>query len=258
MEISFEYNVRFIRLSDSVLDTPVNSVLEELFNNTIYNKKTWEAWRRDPVLNNRLKLMANLEVKGYAEFDKLECTDLTIDSDLEIKGDLKTNKLTTNNHDVFDEIYPVGSIYISQNNISPETLFGVGNWERFAQGRTLVGVDNSDIDFNSVLKEGGEAEVSLSVSEIPSHRHYLEIQGTDGGESHRHSYETTNGSPRESSDVGSRTVLRNNAAQNMPDAWTSRANNNHRHQITLENKGGGASHNNLQPYVTVYMWRRIS
>lgn len=50
--------------------------------------------------------------------------------------------------------YPVGSIYLSVNNTNPSKWFG-GTWEQIAKGRTLVGVDTNDTDFNTVKKTGG-------------------------------------------------------------------------------------------------------
>lgn len=49
---------------------------------------------------------------------------------------------------------PIGSIYISVINQNPSNYFG-GTWEQFANGRTLVGVDTSQTEFNSVEKTGG-------------------------------------------------------------------------------------------------------
>lgn len=56
--------------------------------------------------------------------------------------------------EIFKLIYPVGSIYISTVNTNPSTYFG-GTWSAVAQGRTLVGVNSSDTDFNTVMKTGG-------------------------------------------------------------------------------------------------------
>lgn len=55
--------------------------------------------------------------------------------------------------------YPVGSIYISINSVNPEELFG-GSWVEFAKGQTLVGVDTTQTEFNTVLKTGGEKKSS--------------------------------------------------------------------------------------------------
>ena len=56
--------------------------------------------------------------------------------------------------------YPVGSIYLSVTNSNPSKWFG-GTWEQIAQGRTLIGVNTSDSDFNTVKKMGGNKQHSL-------------------------------------------------------------------------------------------------
>lgn len=53
-----------------------------------------------------------------------------------------------------DAIYPIGSIYFTTNSINPSVYFG-GDWERISNGKCLVGVDESQEEFNTVLKSGG-------------------------------------------------------------------------------------------------------
>ncbi len=57
-------------------------------------------------------------------------------------------------------MYPIGSIYISVNNINPSVFFG-GNWEGFAKGRTIVGVDTQQTEFNKVEKLGGDKNIAI-------------------------------------------------------------------------------------------------
>ena len=64
----------------------------------------------------------------------------------------KTDKSKLDN--IFKSIYPVGSIYMSVNSTNPSTLFG-GTWTRIANGRTLIGVDENNGNFNSAKKTGG-------------------------------------------------------------------------------------------------------
>ena len=82
--------------------------------------------------------------------------------------------------DFKNQIYPVGSIYISVNNVNPSTLFG-GTWVAFGTGKTLVGVDTSDADFDKVEESHGSKTKTLAVTNIPEHQHYYTPAGTNSG-----------------------------------------------------------------------------
>ena len=127
---------------------------------------------------------------------------------------------------IFDLIYPVGSIYMSVNNTDPGTLFG-GTWTAWGAGRVPVGVDTNDTAFDTVEETGGEKTHTLTTTEIPSHSHgYLDYWSVQGGTGSNKavSYDTTEGlSGQETAAVG-----------------------------------GGGAHNNLQPYITCYMWKRTA
>jgi hypothetical protein len=127
-------------------------------------------------------------------------------------------------------VYPVGSIYTSIVSTSPGTHFG-GTWVSFGQGRVLVGHDDAadpDTDFvapsgdgSSVLL-GGAKTHTLSVDEIPSHTHGIS------------NFEDPTG-------TGS------NGSANGASSFST---------VNTDATGGGGAHNNLQPYVVVYMWKR--
>ena len=121
--------------------------------------------------------------------------------------------------------YPVGSIYMSVNSTSPNSLFG-GTWARFANGRCLVGVNESDTDFSSAQKTGGEKEHSLTIDEMPSHNHKIKL------------YES-------SVDTNVGNIMRSKSTTSTVNGVSERT-------------GGNSAHNNLQPYITVYIWRRIA
>ena len=88
-----------------------------------------------------------------------------------IAGDLKViGDLYINNKNIFDLIYPIGSIYISIKNTNPSTLFG-GTWVSWGAGRVPVGVDTTQNEFKTVEKTGGEKTHKLTVSEMPKHTH---------------------------------------------------------------------------------------
>ena len=128
---------------------------------------------------------------------------------------------------VFDMIYPIGSIYISTNSTNPSLLFG-GTWESFAQGRTLIGVDTTDTDFDTVENIGGEKQHILTINEMPSHNHGQSLN--DGG------------------------TLSGVAGYDWKVTDTTRI---YYGDDLAQYTGGNQAHNNLQPYITVYMWRRI-
>ena len=130
--------------------------------------------------------------------------------------------------------YPVGSIYFSIDSENPSNKFG-GTWEAWGAGRVPVGVDAGDTDFATVEKTGGESTVTLTESQIPSHRHGF----TDGAKAIV--YDTP--------------VL----ATTGNDFQAFRAPTSGTLGVTgTSDTGGGDSHNNLQPYITCYMWKRTA
>lgn len=77
--------------------------------------------------------------------------------------------------------FPVGAIYMSTTSANPSTFWTGTTWQAFATGKTIIGIDTSDTDFNSVNKTGGSKEVVLTVPNLPIHSH------TVGDNSHTHS-----------------------------------------------------------------------
>ena len=146
-------------------------------------------------------------------------------------------------------IYPIGSIYISVNNTNPSTLFG-GTWEAFATGKTLVGVDTTDTDFNTVEKTGGEKTHTQTINEMPSHTH---IQNA-----HSHSEIVDNNGNRITYTSGSTEefrVLHQDRIGEASASWKMRTSDT---TATNQSTGGGQPFNIMQPYVAVYMWKRIA
>ena len=135
---------------------------------------------------------------------------------------------TPNSTNVFDLIYPVGSIYLSVSDVSPATLFG-GSWERITD-RFLLGAGGSYAGGVT----GGESSHTLTVSEIPSHSHT--------------SYGVAFANPKndDSYYVAMRSVNRSNQ-------WTA---DSTKEQVA--STGGSAAHNNMPPYLAVHMWKRVS
>lgn len=134
-------------------------------------------------------------------------------------------------------VYPVGSIYISVVSTNPNTLFGFGTWTAFGAGRTLVGLDSGDTDFDTSEETGGAKTHTLSSAEMPSHTHVQD--------SHSH---TNYGA-----------LVPRGTGSNFRELTVSPGSNNVNSGSTTavnQDTGGGGSHNNLQPYIVTYMWKR--
>lgn len=123
---------------------------------------------------------------------------------------------------LLNAVYPVGSIYLSVNAASPATLFG-GTWERLKDRFLLAAGDTY-----AAGAAGGEAAHTLTTGEMPSHTHqwsgYVWMK-SDGVR-----------------DEDYRTPIDGN------DVWSS----------SMLSAGGGAPHNNMPPYLAVYIWKRTA
>lgn len=121
-------------------------------------------------------------------------------------------------------MHRVGDIIFSTSDENPSTIYG-GTWVAWGKGQVPVGVDTSDSDFNTVEKTGGEKEHTLTVDEMPSHKHDFGQQfATTSSLSGAYGYYMTAGTQTD----------------------------------VIKNTGGNQPHNNLQPYITCYMWKRTA
>ena len=151
--------------------------------------------------------------------------------------------------DTLKKVYPVGSIYMSTVSTNPATLFGFGTWEAMPAGRVLLAQGKSSwgTTYNAG-STGGEATHQLTVGELPSHNHSGSTNTT--GE-HTHTFAVT--SEENSNDSNKPTVGYNNAG-----TYTTSSAGNHSHTVTINNTGSNTAHNNMMPYISVYMWKRTA
>jgi len=137
------------------------------------------------------------------------------------------------------DAYPIGSIYMSVNSTNPGTLFG-GTWQAWGAGRVPVGFDSSQSEFDTAEETGGEKTHTLTVSEMPSHRHWVSSASRDDGNG--------TGCGQNSQDYGL-----------WADAGSYSANDpNKKYGRNTAYTGGNGSHNNLQPYLVCYIWERTA
>ena len=129
--------------------------------------------------------------------------------------------------DLFDIFYPIGSYYETSNlTWTPQGAGWYGTWVKDSKGRVTVALDDSDADFNTISKTGGEKTHTLTVYEMPSHNH-----------------------------PGTYWMQREGYGYVVPGS-TSGAN---RTDISASGyAGGNQPHNNLQPYIVVVRWHRTA
>lgn len=176
------------------------------------------------------------------------------------------------------EAFPVGSVYINANNSSnPGTLLGYGTWERFGEGKFILGEGGG----YSIGATGGTAAETLTTSQIPEHRHESGNITTSNTGGHSHGGNTSNtgnhihGTIGRNQDSGGSSTpyhsfTRYTGAVGSINQMNSSG--SHSHNIATNNTGAHAhntfgytafvgsteSHNNMPPYIVAYMWVRTA
>ena len=153
--------------------------------------------------------------------------------------------------DTLKKVYPVGSIYMSTVSTNPATLFGFGTWEAMPAGRVLLAQGKSSwgTTYNAG-STGGEATHRLTVGELPAHNHTASTNTTGN---HTHQFQLYG--PNGNTNMNFPSDFDTNYARNK---GTTLSAGNHSHTININNTGSSQSHNNMQPYLAVYMWKRTA
>ena len=199
------------------------------------------------------------QTQGLIKNDGTIDTSTFLTQHQDISGKLDTS-------DLLDLVYPVGAIYMSVNSTSPATLFG-GTWERL-QDRFLVGASDT-VPSRAAGQTGGSETVTLTTNQMPSHTHEQEAhthtQSTHAHKAKSYKFITS------SQDVAVGSQKRNATANNSGNYYWQSVNQptisshdytadatptNSNTTATNKNTGGGAAHDNMPPYLAVYMWER--
>ena len=154
-------------------------------------------------------------------------------------------------------IYPVGSIYMSIKNTNPSTYFG-GTWVAWGTGRVPVGVNANDTNFATVEKTGGASTVTLTAAQMPSHTHAKGTLATTSAGGHTHDLKNQKTSWGTSG--GNHVLIDATSGYSAVSNKTTTSAGSHSHTISGSTAatGSGSAHNNLQPYITCYMWKRTA
>lgn len=148
---------------------------------------------------------------------------------------------------VLNAVYPIGSVYMSLNSVNPGDLFG-GSWEQI-QDCFLLASGN----IYEAGSTGGEASHTLTVDELPSHNHSASANTTGA-----HTHQIGTDKDIDYLANGDCWSVHNGASGASYMNGSTSSTGSHTHTITVENQGGGTAHNNMPPYMAVYVWKRVS
>lgn len=194
----------------------------------------WKQLSLKDYPNNEM-LVAVINAIDEEKADKTDLNDYLLIKDYvagESGGEIILDSFLTKNEaasmyapkNILEVVYPVGAIYLSVNNTNPSSLFGFGTWERI-EDRFLLGASSTYVAGTT----GGETSHFLTIDEMPSHSHAFL----------RHQFDRNDG------DNGADVYGANN--KTLPQV-----------NATTDATGGGQAHNNMPPYLVVYMWKRVS
>jgi hypothetical protein len=136
-------------------------------------------------------------------------------------------------------IYPIGCIYTTTVATNPATVFGFGTWVAFGAGRVLVGVGTSDAVY-AAAATGGESTHALSTVELAAHKHQIGMRD-DGSTVGGNIQVASTGNTMAFDSAGTAGTATGGGADSLSYS-----------------AGSGTAHNNLQPYIVVFMWTRTA
>ena len=179
----------------------------------------------------------NYELPQWVETDEFKMADFN-----QAMADIDTN-LNLVELNLWKMIYPVGCLFETTDSaFNPQTHFG-GTWEQYGAGRVTVGYSSGETEFNSGGKTGGAKTHTLTEAQIPSHQH-----DTINPPQYGSAYPT----------FGPALSANENNHQKILGGAGGGGVATNAGIIKTGFKGSGQAHNNLQPYITVFRWRRTA
>ena len=205
------------------LSSPINASSVATLTN-----KTFDA----DATGNSLTNVEDANIKASAAIDAAKIANGTV-SNTEFQH---LNGVTSALQTQINNIYPVGSIYMNATNATnPNTLLGFGTWVRFGEGRMVISQHSSNSRWNSAEETGGSESITLTTAQLPTHSHgigahrYPRVEYYGGAEVSITAFDVGTPSPEGPSST-----------------------------YTSNNAGSGQSHDNMPPFITVYMWKRTA
>ena len=195
---------------------------------------TYYVRKSAPVMDAKALGVSYADLTGKGEYGFVGATPTVLNNGnlvAEFSGGTKPKDVVT--HEQLKQLlqsYRIGDIYITTNSNDPNSILGYGSWERFGQGQAIVGFsasvsNNTPQWVKTVGSEFGSYTHKLTVSEMPNHNH--PIMDGDGVAGFGGKVDTGNVSSY--------------------------------HEVsTIGGRGGDQPHNNVQPSVVVFLWKRTS
>lgn len=232
-------------------------------NNTLYklvstNPITWQSVGQEAVTAEKWANPITLQLKGMATSDAV-----SLDGSKNIDVNVTSIKATDIDDTFFtnlfkrfaDKAFPVGFIWESTDATNPANILGVGTWESYGQGRVLIGAgQGSGLSNYTAGATGGEEKHQLTTEELSAHTHSGTTSSSGG-----HEHTLGRGSNTSAQNVipeyySTSHFLLNGGTNVGKTSWTGA----HTHNITISANGGNQSHENRQPYIVVYRFRRVN
>lgn len=272
---------------------------------------------------NIITVKSGSSTPTISDLEELELGFDKKEKKLYIRSNDEIIQIGTNKEEIINNAFPVGSIFITTKEGNPNEYLG-GSWESFGPGKTLVGINANDENFNEAEKIGGTNQIDLShthttlehkltISELPIHTHNISL--TTNNDTHSHGISHTHGDTFSISTGGShyheliykngqKLQLNSGSSSNYLLSWTANKgtsssydtktstdgshthtingsvsnysgtsdSNSHNHSISglSGQTGSGIGHTHGEtssalntvsiqnPYITVYMWKRIA
>lgn len=179
------------------------------------------------LTSNELKQAFDRSSKDLKDY----LNDILLPAVEELVRDEKANlEIAINNKILADnkKKYHIGKIIMTTDDTNPSVYLGFGTWVLWGGGRVPIGVNPNNTKFDTVEKTGGEETHKLTINEMPAHNHKL-------------------------SNAGGCYALKSGAGNQEFGSGGSKS-----LEIQIDMTGGGKAHNNLQPYITCYMWKRTA
>ena len=261
-EKKIKFNIKEIQddLKSNLLIYETNFTIEKLSEKTVHFKNLGNIEsifkflhdllndKKDKIKKKKNKIIISVKFPLGNNFEEISFDILFKDISLETSlknineslKEINKNNIITNNEiskmkeefkkDLLEKVYPIGSYYWSDKNISPGDIFG-GSWTQI-RGKFLFASDSN----HNVGETGGEEKHRLTIDEIPSHNHeyqkfdYLScgVQSSASGADFYYPIKE----------------YKRNDSKFLKTNWT-------------QSVGGGNLHNNMPPYLTTNCWKRI-